>query len=183
MDLLYDAAGALYRFMEASPGFPVSLLYIAIAAIPVVLLHEFGHALAARRLLDTQVGIEVGTVGELARLRLGQIETTINAISLPGRVAGAATFDDSRATAHQVFWIAVAGPLASVAGTIIAVALYSAAPASGVVHDFLWAAVAGGVFGVLNVIPLKYQEKRTGPVLHTDGRLALDALRVARALR
>jgi hypothetical protein len=92
-------------------------------------------------------------------------------------------FDASRATAHHVFWIAIAGPLASVAGTVVAAALYSAAPASGFVHDLLWAAVAGGVVGVLNIIPLKVQEKRTGPVLHTDGWLALDALRVARALR
>jgi hypothetical protein len=183
MDLVYDAAHALYRFMEASPGFPVSLLYIAIAAVPVVLLHELGHALAAWRLLDTEVSVKVGTVGELARIRLGQIETTINAISLPGQVGGAATFEDSRATANHVFWIAIAGPLASVAGTIVAAALYSAAPAGGVVHDFLWAAVAVGVFGVLNIVPLKYQEKRTGPVLRSDGWLALDAFRVARALR
>jgi hypothetical protein len=183
MDPIYDAADALYRFMEASPGLPVSLLYIALAGIPVILLHELGHALAARRLLGTEVGVEVGSVGELARLRIGQIETTINAFSLPGQIGGSATFDDSRATARHVFWIAIAGPLASVVGTIVAVALYSAAPASGVVHDFLWAAVAGGVFGVLNIIPLKLQERRSGPVLHTDGRLALDALRVTRALR
>jgi Zn-dependent protease len=182
MDLLYDAADALYRFIEASPGFPVSMLYIAPAAIPVVLVHEFGHARAARRLLDTEVGIESGPSARSHELRLGQIETTINAIGLPGQVGGAATFDDSRATARHVFWLAIARPLASVAGTIIAGALYSAAPASGVVHDFLWCTVAGGVFGVLNIIPLKFQERRTGPVLHTDGRLALDALRVARAL-
>ena len=183
MDLLHAFADGLYRFMEASPGFPVSLLYIAIAAIPVALLHEFGHAFAARRLLDADVSIEVGTVGELARLRLGQIETTINAVGLPGQVGGAATFDASRATAHHVFWIAIAGPLASVAGTAVAGVLYSAAPASGVVHDLLWGAVAGSIFGVLNIIPLTFQEKRAGPVLRTDGWLAMDALRAARALR
>jgi Zn-dependent protease len=183
MDLLYDAAYALHSFMGASPGFPLFLLYIAIAAIPATLLHELGHAIAARRLLDSEVSVEVGTVGKLARLRLGQIETTLNAVSLPGQLGGAATFDASRATARHVFWIAIAGPLASVAVTIVAGALYAAAPPSGVVHDFLWGAVLGGVAGVLNIVPLKLQEKRNGPVLRSDGWLAVDALRIVRALR
>ncbi len=36
---------------------------------------------------------------------------------------------------------------------------------------------------LLNLIPFEYQERRDGPRLRTDGRLAPDAIRVARALR
>ena len=73
----------------------------------------------------------------------------------PARVAGTAEFDTSCATARSVLLLALAGPAAS----------------TGV-----------GVFGVLNRVPLTLHERRDGPVVQTDGRLALDALRIARAL-
>jgi hypothetical protein len=61
--------------------------------------------------------------------------------------------------------------------------MLSVASSAGVLHDALWAATLGGVFGVLNLVPLSLRERRDGPTVRTDGRLALDALRVARALR
>ena len=54
----------------------------------------------------------------------------------------------------------------------------------GVLHDFLWAALLGGVFAVLiNLVPFRAEERRGGPLVESDGRLALDAFKAARALR
>jgi Zn-dependent protease len=183
VDTLYNLADAIVRFMNSSPGVPISLLYLAIAAIPVTLLHELGHAIAARRLLGGDVQVSVGTAGKLAEMRLGQIAMSVNALSHPGKTAGIAEFDDSNATARDILLIALAGPAASLVGTALtAWALSTAAPAS-VLHDLLWAATLAGVFGVLNLVPITFQDNRNGPSVRTDGRLALDALRVARALR
>ena len=82
-DALYGPAAAVVTFMDAGPGFPQMLLYIALAAIPVTLLHELGHALAARRLLGTPVSVAVGSVGPLAQLELGKISVSLNALGSP----------------------------------------------------------------------------------------------------
>jgi len=182
VDLLYSIADAIVRFMDSGPGLPIDLLYIVIASVPVTLLHELGHAAAARYLLGGEVRVTVGNVGKLAELTLGQIKVAINAFDHPARVAGTAEFDASRATARSVLLIALAGPAASLAGTAITAWALSAAPPGGIVHGLLWAATGVGVFGVLNLGPLTLHERRDGPVVQTDGRLALDALRIARAL-
>jgi hypothetical protein len=183
VDALYRLADAIVHFMDSSPGLPISLLCIAIAALPVTLLHELGHAVAARRLLGSDVQVSVGSTGKLADIQLGQIALAINALSHPGRASGAAEFDASRATARDILLIALAGPAASLVGTVLTAWALSAASPSGALHNLLWAATAAGVFGVLNLVPLSFQEGRDGPSVRTDGRLALDALRVARALR
>ena len=183
MDLLYGLADTIVRFMESAPSAPAVWLYIAVATIPVVLLHELGHAVAARQRLGGEGEVSVGSAGRLAEVRLGQIRASINALSLPGRAAGFTSFDGSQATARDVLWVALAGPLASLLGAIATALLLAAAPDSGVAHHLLWAATLGGVFGVLNLVPIQLQERRHGPRLASDGRLALDALRVARALR
>jgi hypothetical protein len=183
VDVLYSLADAIVRFMDSSPGLPISLVYLAVGSLPVTLLHELGHAVAARRLIGGDVQVSVGSAGKLAEMRLGQIALAVNALSYPGRASGVAEFDASRATARDVVLIALAGPATSLFGTVLAAWALSAASPSGVLHDLLWAATLAGVFGVLNIIPLSVQERRNGPALRSDGRLALDALRVARALR
>ncbi len=61
-----------------------------------------------------------------------------------------------------------------------ALAAMSLVPSAGVVHALVWAATLCGAFGVLNLVPFSYEEPRGGPVVRTDGRLALDALAVQR---
>jgi hypothetical protein len=181
--VLYHLADAIARFMDSSPGFPVGLLYLAVAAMPMTLLHELGHAVVARRLLDGEVQVSVGSAGKLAEMRLGQIALSVNALSHRGGAAGVASFDASRATARDVLLIALAGPAASAVGVVLSAWGLSACSPSGALHDVLWAATLAGIFGVLNLVPLTFQERRDGAPLRTDGRLALDARRAARALR
>jgi len=183
VELLYDAADAVTRFMDAGPSPLGGLLCVPIAAIPVTLVHELGHVVAGRLLLGPGAEVRVGNAGKAAEIRLGQVSATVHVLSQPGRLGGAATFDDSRARVRDVLWVALAGPLASLVGFVLAAILLSAAPATGVVHDLLWAAVLVGTFGVLNLVPFEFQERRDRSPLRTDGRLVLDALKVARELR
>jgi len=182
VDLAYDFVAAFQRFIESGPSFPWVLLYIGVAGIPVVLIHELGHALAVSRRLAGGTEIRVGDAGKITELRLGQITASVNALSIPGRPAGQAGFDDSEATARDIVWVAVCGPAASVAAGLVAATALAAAPATGVVHDLLWAATLLGVGSVLELVPFELQEGRNGPVHRSDGRLARDAIRALRAL-
>lgn len=183
VSLLYALAHALYSFLDASPPLLLCLLYNAIVIIPLVLLHEYGHAVAASSLLGVSVEVSFGTAGQVAQFRLGQIVATVNAVNDPLGVGGQASFDASRATARDIVWIAVAGPLTSLAGTVFTALLLSTTPRHGVAHDLLWAATLTGVLATLNIVPFTYRQRRGGPLIRTDGRLALDALRVILALR
>jgi hypothetical protein len=78
--------------------------------------------------------------------------------------------------------IALAGPAASLLGFVVTVWALSAAPSFGLLHDLLWGATAVGAFGVLNLVPFKLHGKPGEAPLRSDGRLALDAARVVRAL-
>ncbi|MDQ3678114.1 MAG: hypothetical protein M3401_15180 [Actinomycetota bacterium] len=180
---LYDAAAGIYNFMNSAPGMPEWLLYIALGAIPVVLVHEIGHAMAARRLLDTPVTVTIGSFGELAQLHLGHISMSLKAFSSPTRMAGSAEFDASRARAQDILLNALAGPAASAAGLLISIPALATVPEHGALHDLLWATTFGSAFAVLNLVPFTYQERRYGPTHQSDGRLALDAARAVRALR
>lgn len=179
---LYDIADALAAFMDSGPGFPKVLLHAAITTIPVTLIHELGHAIAARRLLDTPVSVAIGSIGEIARVRLGEISMSINAIGSPG-VAGSAEFDAADAGARDILYIALAGPAASAAGLIVSVWALSMTSSGGFLHGVIWTTVLGGAFCVLNLIPFRYQDSRNAPIHQSDGRLALDAARTLRALR
>jgi hypothetical protein len=182
VDLLYDLLEAFVRFMNAGPPFPLDVLYLVVAAVPVVLVHELGHAIAARRLLGAPVTVSVGGAGKLAELRLGEVAITVKALSHPGRAAGVAEFDASRATARDVLLIALAGPAASLLGTVLTAWAFSVTAGSGAPNHLFMAATLAGAFGVLNLVPISFQERRGGATVRTDGGLALDALRVARAL-
>ena len=81
-----------------------------------------------------------------------------------------------------MLWIALAGPAASLVGVVLSGALLGAVDSGGVLHGLLWAATAVGIICVLNLIPFELQDRKDGPVMRSDGWLALDALRVLRAL-
>lgn len=182
-EALYGPAAAIDDFMNSPAASPWVLLYVVVAGVPVVLVHELGHALTARWLLDTPVSIVVGSFGEVAHLHLRRISVSLNAFSSPTAVAGWAQFDASRGQARDILWIALAGPAASAGGLVVSLAALAAAPNGGPLHDLLWATTLGSVFAILNLVPFAYQDRRNGPTHHSDGRVALDAARTLRALR
>jgi hypothetical protein len=173
---LNGVARTINDFMNAGPGTIWGLICILLVGIPLTLLHELGHAIVARARLGSEVRVTVGNAGRIGTLRLGRLTTTINALAVPGRLGGVASFDTRRATARDILWISLAGPAASLAGGVVADIAYRHAPAGGVVHALLWAAVLDSVFGVANLIPLRMRERRGGPAFSTDGMLALSAL-------
>ena len=65
----------------------------------------------------------MGNVGRIAQLKLGQITASINAVGSMGGASGVASFDASEAGPRDVLWIAVAGPLASLAGGVLTAVL------------------------------------------------------------
>jgi hypothetical protein len=182
--VLHAIALAINNFMKAGPVFPTVFVYIALASIPVTLMHELGHAMVARSRLRTEVRISVGSAIKVAELRLGEITASIHAFGRPDRVGGSATFDAAHATATDIAWIAIAGPIASVVGLLWAIPLYDAVPRTGVVHGILWAVVLGSVFAVvLNLIPMEVRERRGQIPKRTDGKILVSALRVIRQFR
>jgi len=182
-DLIYGAVSWFVAFMDGMPSLPELFLFLVLIAIPATLLHELGHALAARTLLGVPVSIDVGSYGKLAHFHLGQVSVALHAIDSPARAAGWARFDASRATARDVLLIALAGPAASAVGLVVAIVALGATPVGSVAHGLAWVAVTAGVSGVLNLIPFKFSESGDGTRHPTDGRLALDAARVLYELR
>ncbi|MGZ6680674.1 MAG: hypothetical protein ACXVFK_10725 [Solirubrobacteraceae bacterium] len=79
------------------------------------LVHELGHALAARSLVDTDVLIRIGDRVPLGTVRFGRVAVDLNAIATPRRAAGVAYADLSQATPRDMLLIALAGPAASLA--------------------------------------------------------------------
>jgi hypothetical protein len=170
--------GVVVRFFAGMPAAGSFLVLMVVVGIPTTLIHELGHAVAARRLLGGEVGVRVGNAAPLATLRLGRITADINAFATPGAVAGEAGVQAARATRRDVLLIALAGPAASLAQFALCAPVYAATANGGLVHDVLWMVTAGGAGTcVLNLVPLRVHENSTGRVVATDGRLALDALR------
>lgn len=169
------------RFVRASPSLPATLVCLAVAGVPVTMLHELGHGIIARRLLGGEVRITIGTAGKIADVRLGQINMAVNALSHPGRRAGHASFAAPRASARDIAMIALAGPAASLLGCALTGWALSASQSTGIAHDLLWGATAAGAFCVLNIIPFEFQEHRRGRRLRSDGLVALRAARMARS--
>jgi hypothetical protein len=179
-----ELAEAVQRFLNASPGMPATLLYVSIAAIPVILVHELGHALMAARRLGAPVHVSVGATGRLLRVHFRRLTMAVNALPHPHGLGGYATFDASRASAFDLLLVALAGPAASLCSFALAALALATSPAAGVVHDVLWAATLDSLaWLLLNIVPLEVQERREGPKLRTDGLLALQAMRAVRAFR
>lgn len=114
--ILIDVAGtdwarppaqAISNYMDSGPSLLGVAPYVFLGAIPVTLLHELGHALAARRLLNAPVSVTIGSFGELAQLRLGQISLAINALSSPAGMQGSAEFAAADAHARDILLIAL----------------------------------------------------------------------------
>ncbi|MGZ4277173.1 MAG: hypothetical protein ACXVVU_10985 [Solirubrobacteraceae bacterium] len=101
--------------MDGAPSpVPLAALFLAVGLVST-LVHELGHALAARSLVDTDVLIRIGDRVPLGTVRFGRVAVDLNAIATPRRAAGVAYADLSQATPRDMLLIALAGPAASLA--------------------------------------------------------------------
>jgi len=122
------------------------------------MFHELGHAVAARRRLGGAARVSIGNAGKLETIRLGEITVSLNALGHPGRRAGFAAFEASRATARDVVLIALAGPAASLVGLGFTAWALAVSQGIGVLRNLLRAAAAARLVTLLNVIPSELQE-------------------------
>lgn len=178
-DALNQGLEFLREFIEARPSIPAFVGCAFLVTPPLTLLHELGHALASRREVGGAVKVVVGHGPNLLAMRIGDLRVDVNLWMFdPTRLDGYTIHDTRRATASNIFWIAVAGPAASLlAATVFAVA-YSAAPTSGFSHDLLWTATLDAIgTAILCAIPMRLREGRNGREVWSDGRIALYALR------
>lgn len=164
-----------YAFMQSMPSMGLWLVCSALVAWPLLLVHEMGHAWAARRFVGGDVEVTLGAGHLLAEAQLGAVKLRLG---LPVE-RGSATFD-GHVTARDALLIALAGPLASAAGLVVCAVLYAAGPHDGFIGGLSWSATLGSLFGVLNLVPLTLVEGSGGRTTRSDGAIALDALRAMR---
>ncbi len=183
MGILQSLAETVVNFMNAEPALVPTLIALPFAVFVVIAVHEFGHALAARRLLDVDVTVAVGRIGRIADLQLGRVRVELNVLTGLAGTGGSASFSAARATARDLLLIALAGPAASLVALIATIELYAQTSPGSFPRLLLWGMVLTGILAVLNVIPFRWRRRRDGPLLSSDGRLVLEALRVLYATR
>jgi hypothetical protein len=172
--------------MNGGPGLPWWIGWIVLISLLVTVIHEGGHLLAALWTDQEQVSVQVGSYGQLIEQRLGAVRLDISALNVPWRTSGAVSFDAAVTTARQMLIIALAGPAASLAGAAGTAWIAGSTSPSAASRFFAMATAMGVITAILNLIPMTYTEgtrRRPGPRIASDGRHALNALRVLADLR
>src|SRR3954451_22596864 len=95
----------------------VALMLLSTIIDPfVVLIHETGHALAAFVLRRPVAELVVGNEAPVLTMRVGGFRLRLGAITGRGGVAGFVRYGETLANPRVTLAIALAGPLASLAG-------------------------------------------------------------------
>ena len=119
---LLEAFVALMDRMTVVDG--LVLLVAGATVVPlVVLIHEAGHAIAALALRRRVTELTVGDDDPVLTMHVGRFRLQLGAIKGRGDVAGFVRYDGFGADARSTFMIALAGPLASLAGAVLTGAL------------------------------------------------------------
>jgi len=170
--------------MDNQPGLVDWMLAQLIVLPLTVLLHELGHAVMATLRAQPDVRLEVG-FGPIAwRGRLARIDMAVHPLVVPAGMGGAVSFDATRASATDVLLVALAGPVTSLIGTVIAWTWFVSTPEDAWISPLLAVAAATGLFvTILNVVPLSIRDRNGAVVWRTDGWHALSAARVLISLR
>jgi hypothetical protein len=172
--------------MNGGPGFPWWIGWIVLVGLLVTVIHEGGHLLAALWTGQEQVAVQIGSWGQLIEQKLGAVRLDVNVLSVPWRTRGEVSFDAALTTAHQMLIIALAGPVASLAGAAGTAWIAASTSASAASEFFAMATVTGVLAAILNLIPMRLHEgtrRRPGAPIETDGRHVLHALQVLADLR
>lgn len=142
-----------------------------------VLLHEMGHALVALVATRQRVQLEVGSAGGACRCKLGRLALVFRARGLR---YGATRYDREAVSRGRQAWVALGGPLASVA----AVLLFGWLLVNSLIGDWAWVAWLGLLAAnfrilIVAVWPMEYRpDGAAGEVWVSDG---LDVWRLLRS--
>lgn len=183
---LLQRMGLLARLgslMDQAPrSATVTLTALAVMTAPAVLVHELGHAVAARMLAGGDVRMRIGLRDTGLKLRLGGVTATLDPVG--ALVGGSVRFEPGRATIDDFILIVLAGPFASLLGALVSLRLFAAdGPYYGTADTFLWAFALVNLFGLANLLPFRVRVTRRSPLQGSDGRLVMDALALKRTLR
>ena len=177
-DSVYELVEAFVTFMDR-----VTLvdMLVLIAAAPIevpllVLIHEVGHAIAVVALRRRVAELTVGNDEPVVTVRVGEFRLRLGALTGQGDVGGFVLHDGLGAGPRAMFVIALAGPLASLAGALGtgALAVWSW-PHIGLSQCFVLATF-GGLVGFVSNLRVSGQD----PASWSDGvwvRAAWHAMR------
>jgi hypothetical protein len=172
---------ALVDFIDGIPVYTGLLLISPIGWLPLLVVHELGHAAAALWRTDGPVFVRIGTKQRRWSLRSTRLTMQAGPNELP-LTGGFCRHSAAGLTPGEAAIIALAGPAASFAGACVTWLMW--AHTGGLVRGLLSVETVGGILvAVLNVLPLTVTASRfrPGPVIRLDGRIALDALRTGNA--
>jgi hypothetical protein len=169
---------------QAPPSLPFALFAIAVMGPPAILVHELGHAVAARLLVGGAITLRIGGRDTGLRMRMGGVTVSLDPVGSLATGGGAVQFDPGRGTLADALAIVLAGPFASFLGAVVSLRfLYGATSPYEGVSALLWAFFLLNVIATVNVLPFRVRERRDGPMVRSDGRLVMDMLAAAWALR
>jgi hypothetical protein len=178
-DWVYELAEAVTVLMERVT-LAEALFLIAASAMMlpfVVLIHEAGHALAAVVVRARVAELTVGDDAPVVTVHVGGSRFRLGATTGKGDAAGFVLYDHGTAAPRNVFVIALAGPLASLAGAIVTGVLAAWTwPHPGFSLCFASATLAGFVCCVENL-----RVSGTGPASWSDGVWVRGAWRAMQA--
>jgi hypothetical protein len=166
---------AFQHFMDSGPGLWAWLFTLAVAAPVVTLLHEIGHAAAARKLTSGAVEVVVGDErAPGVRFEAAGIRFFVSPLVQPVGRAGFCRYHGP-GSATDAAAIALAGPAATLAG--LGVALLALPQTHGIVRELVWTAVMLQAAGtILSLVPITLTT-RAGRKDLNDAMIALHALR------
>jgi Flp pilus assembly protein TadD len=98
---------------DLAQGFSVrrlSVLFVLVAWVPLLVLHELGHALAARAVGWHVTEVVIGFGRELLRFRIGETRVRVRAVPIEGYVIPSP--NSVRGARLKQAWIYFSGPLA-----------------------------------------------------------------------
>lgn len=123
-DRVYELAEAFAAFMDRMTLVDLLVLMAAgtILVPLVVLIHEAGHAIAALALRRDVAEMTVGDDDPVLTMRVGRVRLRLGAITGRGDAAGVVRYDATGTDARSTFVIALAGPMASLAGAVLTAA-------------------------------------------------------------
>jgi Zn-dependent protease len=175
---VYDVVEAFVALMDRMTLGDALVLMVAgtIVAPLVVLIHEAGHAIAALALRRRVDELTVGDDDPFLTMRAGRFRLHLGAITGRGDVAGFVRYDGLGADVRSTFVIALAGPLASLAGAGLTAALAARAWPHVGLSLFLALATVGGLICCVGNLRVSGHD----PVSWSDGVWVRAAWRVMR---